>query len=155
MGNAGRISRPIELFAEIGALGPSTLYHVMLPTEIEIEHLRSSRGRRSWRTHQLDRRGIRSLCCTRRGVLRCAFRLRRLSAGATVVWVADPEGVNGPDARYSPADMAQTAIATMYQSRSFAIRAVSIARLSVWAQSATLQVRSSRSLLRRLPGGVN
>jgi hypothetical protein len=41
---SGRISRPIELFAEIGALGPSTLiYHVTLPTEIEIEHLRSSR----------------------------------------------------------------------------------------------------------------
>jgi 5-methylthioadenosine/S-adenosylhomocysteine deaminase len=36
--------RPIELFAQIGALGPSTLlHHVTLPTEIEIEHLRSSR----------------------------------------------------------------------------------------------------------------
>lgn len=35
--------RPIELFAEIGALGPSTLlHHVTLPTEIEIEHLVTS-----------------------------------------------------------------------------------------------------------------
>jgi 5-methylthioadenosine/S-adenosylhomocysteine deaminase len=36
--------RPIELFAEIGALGPSTLlHHVTLPTESEIEHLVTSR----------------------------------------------------------------------------------------------------------------
>lgn len=36
--------RPIELFAEIGALGPSTLlHHVTLPTETEIEHLVRSR----------------------------------------------------------------------------------------------------------------
>lgn len=36
--------RPIELFAEIGALGPFTLlHHVTLPTENEIELLRSSR----------------------------------------------------------------------------------------------------------------
>ena len=39
-----------------------------------------SGGRRNWRTHQLGRWGIRSLSCKRRGVLRCGFRLRRLSA---------------------------------------------------------------------------
>lgn len=36
--------RPIELFAEIGALGPSTLlHHVTLPSEREIELLRTSK----------------------------------------------------------------------------------------------------------------
>jgi cytosine/adenosine deaminase-related metal-dependent hydrolase len=36
--------RPIELFAAIGALGPSTLlHHATLTTDIEIEHLRTSR----------------------------------------------------------------------------------------------------------------
>jgi cytosine/adenosine deaminase-related metal-dependent hydrolase len=36
--------RPIELFADIGALGPWTiLHHVTLPSEQEIELLRSSR----------------------------------------------------------------------------------------------------------------
>jgi 5-methylthioadenosine/S-adenosylhomocysteine deaminase len=36
--------RPIELFADIGALGPSTLlHHATLTTEVEIEHLRKSR----------------------------------------------------------------------------------------------------------------
>jgi len=36
--------RPIELFAEIGVLGPGTLlHHVTLTTDIEIEHLRQTR----------------------------------------------------------------------------------------------------------------
>ena len=100
-------------------------------------------GRRSWRTHQPGRWGIRGLCCNRRRALRCGLRLRRLSARCTVAWVADLAGIDGPEARYSPAIMAKTAIAAMYQSRSFATIDVRIT-VSVCAQVGANEIRPSQ-----------
>ena len=54
---------------------------------------------------------------------------------------ADSGGVDGPPARYNPATMAQAAMATTYQSRSFLTIAVSIARPPVVLILAQSRVR--------------